>query len=218
MDAKRNPNPTYKKLFGEYLLKKYSVYDLDAIIITDDPAMNFIKEYRADLFASVPIVFAGINRVTPEILNTKNMTGVFENRDLVQTVIDIKAFTEQDELIVVTDPSSTGEANRIKLSKAKDNPIFSIGVVTLDHGSVGGHELNGQNHAKRATGLLLQILDGTPVDDVAPLTKAKSQWYFNWQNVKQHRLEKNKFPAQSQFIHLDQSFYEQNSVLVHSLK
>lgn len=276
MDTKRNPDVVYQQHFYDYLSKKYSNYTIDATVVTDDAAMQFVQAHHDDFFRSIPIVFVGVNRVTNEILNSKGMTGVFENRDLLQSLIDIKAFMAMDEVIVITDTTITGESNRIKLAAAKDypqapqqihmidglvdndisvvfndypadipvfligqirdsrknnalmpwtsgskllsslipNPIFSIGVISLDFGTVGAHELNGQQHAKKGASLLLQVLDGKDINDVEAITKATSQWVFNWQNIKQHRLEHQPLPTGAWIVNKDSDFYEEHKTIV----
>ncbi|GDY28311.1 hypothetical protein AHAT_42010 [Agarivorans sp. Toyoura001] len=116
MDAKRYPNSDFRLSFLSYLETKYANTPLDVIVISDDPAFNLIRNNRKQFFSTVPIVYLGINRVTEQVLNAPNMTGVFENRDIANTIISIKQQTGQNELVLVIDPSSTGLAN---LAKAK---------------------------------------------------------------------------------------------------
>ncbi|UPW16936.1 EAL domain-containing protein [Agarivorans sp. TSD2052] len=116
MDAKRYPKSPFKLSFLDYLNTKYANTNLDVIVISDDPAFNLIREHREQFFNAVPIVYLGINRVSDEVINTPNMTGVFENRDIAGTIVSIKQQTGIDELILIVDQTSTGLAN---LAKAK---------------------------------------------------------------------------------------------------
>ncbi|MDO6575514.1 hypothetical protein Q4528_15480, partial [Staphylococcus pasteuri_A] len=50
------------------------------------------------------------------------MTGVFENRDIANTIISIKQQTGQNELVLVIDPSSTGLANLVKAKTVIGKP------------------------------------------------------------------------------------------------
>ncbi len=43
----------------KYKMNSYNEYD--AILIGDDPALNFVKKYRKELFKDIPIVAFGIN-------------------------------------------------------------------------------------------------------------------------------------------------------------
>lgn len=106
------------------MLSKYAEQDIHAVVVSDDPAFNLLKKYRDDIFHSVPIVYVGINRITEDVLSMKNATGVFENRDLAQTMRDIKQIFNTEDLIVISDESITGKAN---ISKIRDE-ISLIGA------------------------------------------------------------------------------------------
>ncbi|MCZ2721752.1 EAL domain-containing protein [Marinomonas sp. 15G1-11] len=276
LDAKRFPTNEFKSSFLKYLQNKYSQTKLSVIAVTDDPAMQFIRDNRRHLFPNVPIIFLGINKVSNEILNTKNMTGVFENRDLAKTVIDIKAITELDELIVISDSTSTGKANLEKItsilgsdeapskihviedlsvinihsvlqpfpnnipifligqlinpqsnnellswnysteqvSQQTPKPIFTIAITTLDFGATGADELNGIQHAKQASGLIKKVLSKTPINEIEPITKAKSQWFFDDSKLRQYHIEKTILPRDAILLNTDKSFYEEYKSIV----
>ncbi|MDG3086059.1 EAL domain-containing protein [Vibrio hannami] len=276
MDAKRFPKGENQELFYKHLLEKYQDLDIKAVVVSDDPAMNLMLRHEDDIFHSVPLVYMGVNRVSQQVLDLPNATGVFENRDLESTMVDIKRIFDTDNIIVISDQSSTGVANLKKvqdalgkpnipkhveiitslniseisgvfksyssdipvfivgqlindqsnnslmkwtegvalLSSKIPNPLISIGIVSLEHGAIGAHELSGQQHALKAADLLLQILEGKPVEQIKPITKEISTWYFNWQEMKQHSLPKKALPKGSLLMFEDESFYEQNQKLV----
>lgn len=122
MDNKRYPKGTFKKQFLAYLQEKYANTPIDILVVTDNSALNWVNANRAVFLPLVPIVYSGINQVTPEILALKNSTGVFENRDLAQTVFDIKAMTKQNNLLVVSDSSITGKINSSKIYDIYNHP------------------------------------------------------------------------------------------------
>lgn len=122
MDAKRYPQGKFKEQFLTYLQHKYISTNLSLIAVTDDSALEWVTGHRATFFPSLPIVYSGINQVTPEILAQKNMTGVFENRNLAQTVFDIKRMTGKEQLIVISDSSITGKINLNKIRAINKDP------------------------------------------------------------------------------------------------
>lgn len=132
MDAKRYPKGEFRDVFINYIKDKYALTKLDVIIVSDDAALNLIRENRADFFNSVPLVYLGINRVTQALIGTPNMTGIFENRDIGKTVIEIKTHTGIDEIIIVSDKSSAGKANLSKIDAIKNNPNAPQKIHIID--------------------------------------------------------------------------------------
>jgi|GEM_PF-2301079 len=89
MDSKRflteeNISNFYQSL--SYKLTEGEDYDL--LMVSDDNAMNFVMEYREDLFEDLPIVFFGIN--SEESARTysqdPSITGIFEAVSIVDTI------------------------------------------------------------------------------------------------------------------------------------
>ncbi|WP_354624045.1 EAL domain-containing protein [Psychromonas sp. MME2] len=279
MDAKRFPNPKeeFRSLFINYLRDKYKNTVIDVLVISDDAALSLIRANRSRFFPEVPIVFLGINRVSEELVNEPNMTGVFENRDIGQTLIDIKNHTGQNHVVVITDQSEAGKANVWKIEQVKNhpespakvtiiddlkdttitasfqgigekipvlligqlvspalndallswndgvkavtdritNPVYTIAITTLDYGVVGAHELDGRQHAARAALMIKQLLAGVSISDIPAITKAKSRWIFNWENLKNyHHLSTMPLPLNSELINQERTFYQQYKLIV----
>lgn len=121
MDTKRYPLFAHKTAFLSYLQSKYTSTLFDAIMVSDDAALTLFRQEHVALFENMPVVYLGINKVDNEVINTPNMTGVFENRDISSAVVDIKILTKVDELIVITDTSKAGQANLSKLEMIKND-------------------------------------------------------------------------------------------------
>ncbi len=276
LDAKRYPDSEFKQIFINYLKEKYTSSNLTAIVASDDAALTLIRSNRENFFPEIPIVYLGINQVDQTLIDTPNMTGVFENRNIGRTVMDIKSVTGVDEIVVITDKSSPGKANVSKIeaingrpeapkkihiiddlrdnniaeafkgiaenvpilligqlvspnhnnallswnggveevSKWLKNPVFTIAVTTLEYGAVGAHELHGSQHAKKASGLIKQILQGTSADDIKPITTAESEWIFNWSNMKKRSIGMDSLPMNTLVLNQDESFYEKHKLMV----
>ncbi len=276
MDAKRFPRSEYQNQFYSYLSEKYENHNIDYIVTSDDPALNLVLRNSGEAFHKVPIIFMGVNLVTQTLLNRDGVTGVFENRDLESTVLDIKQTFNTDDLIVITDNSSSGKSNLEKINKALrnpsapsnvkiitkmnvsevstkfaalpadtpillvgqlfddldnnqlmtwtggvrllsdtlENPVISIAIITLEYGATAAHELNGQRHAGEAANLLLRLINGENINDINEITKQKSIWYFNWQQMKTHRLSSDALPKDTILMFEDISFFDENRKLI----
>jgi signal transduction histidine kinase/ABC-type uncharacterized transport system substrate-binding protein len=66
---------------SELLSFKYQNASPDVIISADDFAFEFISTPNSKLFSSVPIVFAGLNSLPADKMQTGNYTGVLEGLD-----------------------------------------------------------------------------------------------------------------------------------------
>jgi len=79
LDRKRFTDNAYIKLIPGFLILKYQSRDINLIIVTDDDALNLVREYDLKLFPRVPVVYAGINDLTiPDVLNGTRYTGILE--------------------------------------------------------------------------------------------------------------------------------------------
>ncbi len=87
MDTKRSSDQHHITQLKELYAHKYHLFKFDMIISTDDNALNFLLQYREELFPGVPVVFCGINSFKPEMLaGHSKYTGVSETHDIVGTV------------------------------------------------------------------------------------------------------------------------------------
>lgn len=121
LDAKRYPQLSHHHQFFTYLEKKYVNTPLNVVMVSDDAALLFLTEKSASFISNLPVVYSGINKVSEELLNKKNHTGVFENRDIATTIFDIKRLTKTNALIVISDSSIAGKTNLAKALAVKDD-------------------------------------------------------------------------------------------------
>ncbi len=85
----------------------------DLILVSDNDALEFIKECYFSLFDTVPVVFCGINNYKPEMIRgfEKHFTGVTEEvsaYDTVQTML--KLFPATKKIFVINDFTMSGKA------------------------------------------------------------------------------------------------------------
>lgn len=118
LDTKRNPSP-------EYLEKLIELYDLklmkekyDAIIVSDNNALSFVRNNGDKYFKNTPIVFCGINHFKDEMIEgMQNITGVAEEVDwdgVIDLILKTRPNTKQ--LVVVNDNiTTTGKLNKLSM-------------------------------------------------------------------------------------------------------
>nr|WP_320120155.1 ABC transporter substrate binding protein [uncultured Marinifilum sp.] len=121
LDTKRNPS-------SDYLNKLIELYDLklqrekyDAIIVSDNNALSFVKNHRPKYFKNTPIIFCGINHFEDKMIEgMKNITGVAEEVDW-DGVINLILTTQPNtkNLVVINDNKTT---------TAKLNKLLMLGL------------------------------------------------------------------------------------------
>lgn len=116
LDTKQNPS-------SEYLNKLIELYDLkiekenyDAIIVSDNNALSFVKDHRNKFFNDTPIIFCGINHYRDELIEgLNNITGVAEVVDFEGT-IDLVLSTKPNTkylLVINDDKTTTAKLNKL---------------------------------------------------------------------------------------------------------
>ncbi len=104
-----------------YKLSNQPPYDV--IITSDDNALNFVLEYKDELFPNVPIVFLGVNDIQNAHLAGSDplITGVIEASSIdetikVATMINPKA----TEIIALTDNTNSGQGDLLRYYAVAD--------------------------------------------------------------------------------------------------
>lgn len=119
LDSKRYPKLQHSQSFLKYIDQKYKDTPIDVLMVSDDPGLDLILKVKQQYFKQIPIVFLGINHITPKLLKTPEVTGVFENRDVSETIVEAYKQTTSDTLIVINDSTQTGQANQRKINQVK---------------------------------------------------------------------------------------------------
>lgn len=124
MDTRRIFSKEYlDKLYESYRVK-FEGQRYDAIIVSDDPALDLVLAHRDELFPGVPVVFCGINDFTDaRLLGQPLYTGVVEETDPERTLEIARRFHPKvRKVIVPVNSNATGIANRRLLEKIR--PAF----------------------------------------------------------------------------------------------
>ena len=118
MDTKKHYSPEYLISIKDYLKMKASTTSYDLIIVADNNAFNFLKEYRRELYGSIPIVFTGLNFLDPVTLEgMENITGISEENNFKGTLdLIIQLFPEKKNLVCIVDQTVTGLTIQKKLN------------------------------------------------------------------------------------------------------
>jgi PAS domain S-box-containing protein len=122
LDAKRFPGPAHLAFLKEMLTRKYRDRPADLVIALDNPALDLLRTYPAELFPGVPVVFAGVNGFQPQMLADRpGMTGVAEVQDIAGTLdLALRLHPGTRRVLVVHDDTASGLALRQELE-----PILS---------------------------------------------------------------------------------------------
>jgi len=90
---------------------KYSQLKPDIIISTDDFALDFLIQYRDEIFPGTPVVFNGVNfDPTKKLAKLNNFVGIQEGDAIAENLELITQLHKDkiDEIIVLSDKSSLG--------------------------------------------------------------------------------------------------------------
>ena len=122
LDTKRFPDPEYLQVIKQYLKNKYQGRHFDLIFTLDNSALSLMTTYRQELFPGVPIVFAGINGYTPDLLKDQDrIAGVAEEQDMAGTLnLALNLHPQTKTVMVIHDYTSSGLALRKEMSTITD--------------------------------------------------------------------------------------------------
>lgn len=104
MDTKHCFDENYFSTLRNLYAHKYSQQDFDLILSNDDYALDFLLQYREELFPGIPVVFCGINDYSPDrIEGHTKYTGISETYDIagtVETMLQLHPETVQINFII----------------------------------------------------------------------------------------------------------------------
>ena len=125
MDSRRFiDNKRHIQSLVELYRHKYQKIKLDLIISTDDFALDFLLQYRDELFPNIPVIFNGVNfDPTKKLEGTTGYRGILEGEAITKNlhlIAKIHANTI-DEIVVLSDTSSLGKlfAQTVKDTQSK---------------------------------------------------------------------------------------------------
>lgn len=119
IDARHIYTREYFESLYQLLNLKYSQIKINVVICSDDQSLHFMQQYGQKLFPGVPIVFCSVSGYKPDMLNSKNITGLIESIDIKGTLdVALKLQPATKTVAVITDTTRTGQALKTKAQTA----------------------------------------------------------------------------------------------------
>ena len=120
MDSKRVLDQIHFENIRRLLAYKYRSIKLDAIVVTDNDAFDFMRRYRDELFPGVPVVFCGVNWFQPEQLRgLSSFTGVAETVNHLATLdLMLQLHPGTEQIVAIIDTTTTGRLLQEELTTA----------------------------------------------------------------------------------------------------
>lgn len=141
MDTKRIHQPGYLEKLKELYKESFGGIRFNAILVSDNDAFDFIRQYGEELFPGVPVIFCGVDDFHDEMLEGHpNMTGVVEQKDYRETIeLALKLRPQARKVVVVSDETKTGIAQRravqheaVKFPAGISFQYLSLGEQTME--------------------------------------------------------------------------------------
>lgn len=132
LDAKRYPDLYHQEEFLTHIQEKYINTDFAVLMVTDDPGTKLVLSHQSTHFSGLPIVFMGVNHVQEELLNNPSITGVFENHDDDETIIEAGQHNRADTVIVISDSTSTGQGTLQSIQADLSENSNSPNLIVID--------------------------------------------------------------------------------------
>ncbi|MGD9973003.1 MAG: ABC transporter substrate binding protein [Desulfatirhabdiaceae bacterium] len=135
MDVLRAPYPSFQVVLLNYLQNKYRNTPFDIILVSDNNALNFMLNYRDQVFGQVPVVFMGINNYSTDMLqNQRRYTGVAENIDIAETLkTTIRFMPHIRNLLVFGSWNTTYYENVSLLNRAVTENNLSLKIQLFEN-------------------------------------------------------------------------------------
>jgi PAS domain S-box-containing protein len=119
LDFRRFPNSEREEWIARDIEYKIRERRPQLLIVLDDPAFTFARTNRQRLWPSIPMVFGGVNRFTPELIaGMPDVTGVSEESDFHRTFELIRCLKpETKRILVVSTQTPSGLNSRLAMEQ-----------------------------------------------------------------------------------------------------
>ncbi len=157
MDWKKFPTEENENIFYDNIRHKLNlVQPYDAIITSDDKALEFVLKHQKELFSNIPIVFSGVNnkKLAQEQNNNQWITGIIESISIKENIDLMKQlYPNSKDIFYIVDNTITANNDLTELLKNTINyPELNFNKIDLKNYSF--------NELKRE---LTKIHSGDPV-------------------------------------------------------
>jgi len=158
MDTKKfKPTKKYFSLYKNYLENKYKNIPFDIVAVTDDNALNFIRENKTlNIFKNSKIFFEGINNLSLQNkLDKSTYTGVFEKKNPLSNLAIAKKVKSNLKTIYVISDASTSGNKTIKQYKDAFKNIKNIKFIYINESNLNDILKKLKNYNKDSVMMLL---------------------------------------------------------------
>ena len=138
MDSGHSPQLLDGQLLQQLYKNKFANSHFRAIIASDNAALDFLRQYRDDLFPGVPVVFCGINGYDEGMIQgLEGFTGIAEDNAFVGLFNIIAKLHPNLRQIVIygipSDPSHLANVTLIKKLLQNFQPQYTIDIREFPH-------------------------------------------------------------------------------------
>lgn len=136
MDVKHLDTEAYFRQLRALYRTKYKGQKIDAIISSDDHALNFLLGLGKDLFPETPVIFCGVNGYDPSRHkgDGRDLTGVVETIDIKATLdTALRLHPHTKEVAYIADRSLTGQALRAMAERVFQDYGHGLKFRYLEH-------------------------------------------------------------------------------------
>jgi PAS domain S-box-containing protein len=97
-----------------------------------------------------------------------------------------------------------------RISMSSRRPIYSFHTQVLQHGTIGGKLLGGQQHGEKSAEIAIRILQGEKVSNIPIVDQSVAQYIFDYPQLKRFGIKLSDLPEKSIIVNKPASHYEQN--------
>lgn len=136
MDAGHSPQLLEGKQLLSFYKDKFANSHFRVIIVSDNTAFDFLRQYRDEIFPGVPVVFCGINGYEESMLEgLSGFTGIAEDNDFLGLFNSIEKLHPSLKRLVIygtpKDSSYLANVNHIRKLLVDFQPTFQIEIREL---------------------------------------------------------------------------------------
>ena len=131
LDPGYNFETQQEQKFVEHINRKYAKAGIDLIMVVEEPSLDFVLRKHDRLLSNLPVVFLSIEAVSQKILDTPWLTGIIEDRSIVETALEATRQTWSNTVVVINDTSKRGRAN-LEQIRALEQSSQSLQVDTIN--------------------------------------------------------------------------------------
>lgn len=128
---------------------------------------------------------------------------------------------DNDSILLYLSMYSDKEGTYITISEAAEFlhthakiPVYRATIGGVGKGIIGGKMVSFVESGRMAAEMVLQVLNGTPVEELAVITKSPSYYVLDYKLLQKYNIDMDLVPPGTTFINKKVSFYEQYKQLV----